>query len=905
MTPAAIIQPAPAPGIEPSVSASLPVAAATVRKGRSWAALGDQILVSGANFVTMVMTARALGRDEFGLFTQAYAILLLANLFQSALIIQAHNVQGQTVSGERYVDFTTTTGLAQLGLCGIQALIISAVAAISAANGASWAALAWSLGPAVCAWQAQEFVRRVLYTESRHIAALVNDCISYGGQGVLIYWLWHTHALTDIRAMYALTWTSLAGAVLGIWQIRTSLAGRFDRQTITANWQFGRWLLGGELLQYACSIQTYLFIAAYLLGASAAGELRAAQIVYGPTRVFSFYLGNVLPIRFARALATEGDRAARASFSAVLRQVVPPFAAYALLVAIFARPILRLLYGPDFAGDALVLQVYSLVAVLSYAQMIFVSLLTAQRRTRVIFVGQLAGAVLGLAIGWGAILLIGIAGAPLAIGVSTLATMMYLNSKIRDGSNSSATATAELSSGSGLATTTVPAVEVANTPAALDLRTRRSQLLLAALRGLDHAGIRYVITHGHASLPTDIGNDVDCVINSGISRDTLTRALTGAADGLRIVQWLSDGADYIVVADGDLRSPAMVALHLSTEYDIGGYRVFKGPELLDARIRRDDLWVTPPAVEAACIVANRTMKMDLRAKDQARLTTLFAADRAGCMTQTARVLGDANAAAIARATSSNDWAAITSGMDRLASTLKKKIGAGDRMAVLRRRTKDALRRLARWTRPKNGFHVVFLGPDGVGKSTVIEQVQEAVRPAFLNYSYQTFAPSLLPAKFTMKPSPHAKPPRSYPASLMKAAWWSFCYGPLYFYAVHPTRSRAGLVVNHRYLLDAIVDKKRYRYSGPTWLLKAIWAISPKPDLVILLEAPAEVIQKRKQEMTFEETARQCGAYRGLIDTLTNGVRVDASRPLDETVAAANEAILSRMQERFAPPVAAE
>ena len=58
------------------------------------------------------------------------------------------------------------------------------------------------------------------------------------------------------------------------------------------------------------------------------------------------------------------------------------------------------------------------------------------------------------------------------------------------------------------------------------------------------------------------------------------------------------------------------------------------------------------------------------------------------------------------------------------------------------------------------------------------------------------------------------------------------------------------------VLDAIVDPKRYRYGGPIWLLNLIWKITPKPDLIVLLDAPAEVIQQRKKEVPFEETAER-------------------------------------------------
>jgi len=60
--------------------------------GRNIWAMGDQVLISGANFLTTVLIARALSPASFGTFTLVYSALLLANIFQSTLITQAHNV---------------------------------------------------------------------------------------------------------------------------------------------------------------------------------------------------------------------------------------------------------------------------------------------------------------------------------------------------------------------------------------------------------------------------------------------------------------------------------------------------------------------------------------------------------------------------------------------------------------------------------------------------------------------------------------------------------------------------------------------------------------------------------------------------------------------------------------------
>ena len=103
-----------------------------------------------------------------------------------------------------------------------------------------------------------------------------------------------------------------------------------------------------------------------------------------------------------------------------------------------------------------------------------------------------------------------------------------------------------------------------------------------------------------------------------------------------------------------------------------------------------------------------------------------------------------------------------------------------------------------------------------------------------------------------------------PASLLKAAWWLVCYTIGYGLTVRPTLARAGLVVNHRYLVDAIVDQKRYRYSGPVWLLKWIWAVAPKARCGHPARRGPAIIQSRKQEVPLEETIRQVQAYANVI-----------------------------------------
>ncbi len=115
--------------IIPIADTTAPATESSGRTTLAWlsshsAALLDQVLISGANFVTMVCTARALHPSSaaFGEFSLVYAALLFVNIVQSTLITQPHNVLGTTRKGEPYRRFTTTTAVGQLLLSGVLAL---------------------------------------------------------------------------------------------------------------------------------------------------------------------------------------------------------------------------------------------------------------------------------------------------------------------------------------------------------------------------------------------------------------------------------------------------------------------------------------------------------------------------------------------------------------------------------------------------------------------------------------------------------------------------------------------------------------------------------------------------------------------------------------------------------------
>jgi thymidylate kinase len=185
--------------------------------------------------------------------------------------------------------------------------------------------------------------------------------------------------------------------------------------------------------------------------------------------------------------------------------------------------------------------------------------------------------------------------------------------------------------------------------------------------------------------------------------------------------------------------------------------------------------------------------------------------------------------------------------------------------------------------------LVFFGPKasasfcwagmGAGKSSVINALGPKLEPVLPRNVCWGFAPPLLSlfrrsARSTNQP--HGLPARSLPTSLMRLCYW-FAYHMFSFLGLRLALARSTLVMYDRHFVDILVDAKRYRYGGPGWTLRLLWQLIPKPDLVVLLDAPPEVLQARKQEVPLDVTARQRQAYLSLVRTLPNGRIVDANQ----------------------------
>jgi thymidylate kinase len=424
------------------------------------------------------------------------------------------------------------------------------------------------------------------------------------------------------------------------------------------------------------------------------------------------------------------------------------------------------------------------------------------------------------------------------------------------------------------------------------------------LETLERAGIHYCVLHGYENYPQRIESDVDCIISGELRPRQLVALLheNRSRIGAEVVRCRGY---YIVLAskkaDG---SPCFLELDLSVDYELGNRQFYTGREVLESRRRYHQFWVPAAHLEFGCYLIKKVAKGYLDDEQARRLSNLYQRDPAGCRQQVAHFWGASSTALLVAAASSGNWQPVRHFLGPLGAEAR-------RCATLRHpwRTLGSWlcrmgRRAKQGCRPDAGLDVVLLGPDGAGKSSVIQAVSQELVGAFPSTTRYSFPPALL-RRLLHRPEgpermPHELPPRSFLASVLRAVGYWFVYYTLgYYLTVHLALARATLVLHDRHLVDALVDPRRYRYAGPSWLLRLLWRLVPKPDLVILLDAPPEVLQARKQDVPFEETARQRAAYLSLVGSMGEGHVVDARRPLAQVVGDVNDLIVRHLTTRIA------
>jgi thymidylate kinase len=412
----------------------------------------------------------------------------------------------------------------------------------------------------------------------------------------------------------------------------------------------------------------------------------------------------------------------------------------------------------------------------------------------------------------------------------------------------------------------------------------------------------YCMLSGYDRLPEDFDTDIDFMV-SHEDFERMPRIIdeVGRQTNTRLFQTIDHELTGRAFFLGSITGPSLTIVQpdCASDYRHFGRCWLRAEEVLSARRRHPNgFWIPSAAHEFAYYLIKRLNKRDFNREHGYKLHRLYVEDRIECGRIIVRFWNGPEGSTLVRMAAANDWTQMNDSLEtfRVALMRSRNETLSQRLASIPPRGLHFFHRIARPT----GSWIAFMGPDGCGKSLVLNAVGRQFAPAFRKVSSYHMRPRVIgrkPANQGPVTDPHGQSPRGLVASVAKVLDLMADYVLGYASRILPAVIRTRLILFDRCFYDLLVDSKRIRYGGPQWLLNMAARLVPGPDFVILLDAPPDVLWKRKKEVPLEEVARQQEAYVQLARTLPTAAIVNAEQPPAEVIHDVLQAIVEHLARR--------
>jgi len=384
-----------------------------------------------------------------------------------------------------------------------------------------------------------------------------------------------------------------------------------------------------------------------------------------------------------------------------------------------------------------------------------------------------------------------------------------------------------------------------------------------AFRALDEGGVRWCLLRGEEELagPAD---DVDLVV----SREQIELVVRVLAESgfVRLPAWGHGPHAFFVDYDG--RDGEWIKLDVVTELAFGSRYELRSDVaagcLERRRVRPDGVAVLDDDDAFWSLLLHCLLDKGEPGRHGSRLAEL--AERAaadGSLAAVVDAAGTEPASSILERAREGDWATLESLAPRLAEGWRRRHRGPVLARMISTRAHRIADLIARGT-VRRGVAVAVLGPDGAGKSTVADAVGEGFFfPAASVYM------GLYQARDGRPPRPSLVPGMGLVRGMvrLRAKWLTGLR--------HRLAGR--LVIFDRYGYDELIADPR-KLSWPQRVRRTLLArATPHPDLVVILDAPGEVMYQRKKEHDPAALERQRQRLLEIRPQLGHSVVVDASR----------------------------
>lgn len=416
---------------------------------------------------------------------------------------------------------------------------------------------------------------------------------------------------------------------------------------------------------------------------------------------------------------------------------------------------------------------------------------------------------------------------------------------------------------------------------------------------LEERGIPYVIIHSYQTLPQDVASDIDyAVYDHDLPSLTAIQEELGRQHNWAVVQSFQHGvfAYYNVLISLDDPSQRLL-LDACSNYARARRLLVSNDVLLDGRRRFGRYWIPEPRAE---FIYEATKLFDAKKKDPTRylpkLRALWEQDKEGAQNLFTRAFGDTGRTL-------EEW---LSQAPKEWHCLRELMLGRNRFGpwLLARETIRVLKRLIRPT----GMQITLLGPDGSGKSTLIELMRKNLGEFFRRSKIYHFRPRCFESPGDSNPvtEPHGKPSSGMARSMAKLLYYFLDYWAAYLLKLPRLKVESTLIIFDRDFDDLFVDPRRYCLAPSSlWLARLLRKFLPNPDICFILDVEPTACHARKPELPVAELQRQRIILRALASSSGRHVLVSADGPPDEVARVVSRRILDLLLKRRRHPGMAE
>jgi len=422
-------------------------------------------------------------------------------------------------------------------------------------------------------------------------------------------------------------------------------------------------------------------------------------------------------------------------------------------------------------------------------------------------------------------------------------------------------------------------------------------------------GVRYAVLRNHESLPYRVGaRDIDILVlpeNLPMAVDAV-RAVAGELDCLFAKYYRDDMiCQFTLFKRIDQNQPFELVIDFLTNRQVYGVELLSASQMLqNSRLHNGIHVVAEEYVFLDKWLFNLLVGKPLNSKYDAEFALICARKKNILLPALTPLLGERLALELVESVGAGSASKLaplawSKRVALLARVLFQQgiIGARRFAGFLGHRIRDRL--------SPSGIFISVSGPDGSGKTTVIDKVIADLKTIYGADSviYRHFRPAALPriadvAKAARAietvdsdySNPHRAQPSGPVGSFVRLAYYYFDYFIGYFRSVRPALIKRQVVLFDRYYYDMICDPGRSRIRLPYRLLRLVALLLPLPAYAFFIDVSADEIYRRKQELSLDRIRELNLLYLALVPS---GVlrRIDNNGPSEHAAAEIVDAII--------------